>query len=735
MSETTTDLGIGGMTCAACVRRVERALTRVPGVTEVQVNLATESARVHSQSADPDFQARLRRAVQDAGYTAVAPDHLQAREAHKWQEALPVALSALLSLPLLWPMVAMLWGEHVHLNPWWQLALASPVQFVFGARFYRGGWHALRNGTATMDVLVALGTSAAWGLSLWLLLSHAEGHVPELYFESSAVVITLVLLGKWLEARTKQQTTTAIRALEALRPTQALVEQGEETRMVAVQDLLPGDVIRIQAGERLPADGVVLDGQSHVDESMLTGEPLPVLKTTDARVTGGSLNGEGLLRVRVLATGAHSMLAQIIRSVEDAQASQAPIQRQVDRVSAVFVPVVMLIAVVTALAWWAQGAGVETALLRAVAVLVIACPCALGLATPAALMAGTGVAAQAGILIQNAQALEWAHRVRWVAFDKTGTLTEGKPRVLACVVTEGFTEPQALATAAGLQGASAHPLARAVLQAAQAQGVHALPVQDAQQRTGLGVEGRVAHQFWGLGSLRWWRALDTRKPVSAVLQSALDDWQARGATVSVLALQQDEAWELQAVFAFGDEPKPHAAQAIAALRAQGIGVRMISGDHERAAQAMAARLGFQPDEVLAEVLPADKANAIRALQAQHPGEVVAFVGDGINDAPALAAAQVGMAMAHPEGGQDVAMHAASLTLLRGDVRLVAQAIALSRLTVRKLRQNLFWAFGYNAAGIPLAALGYLNPMLAGLAMALSSVSVMTNALTLKRWRG
>jgi len=548
-----------------------------------------------------------------------------------------------------------------------------------------------------------------------------------LYFEASAVVIALVLLGKWLEARAKYQTTAAIRALQALRPQVAHVLQasGQEADL-PLAEVLVGDRLVVRPGERVPADGTIEQGQTHIDESMLTGEPLPVAKGVGARVTGGSINAEGRFVLQVQAVGGESVLAQIIRLVEDAQAAKAPIQRLVDQVSAVFVPVVIVIAAITFTLWWLSGAAVESALIHAVAVLVIACPCALGLATPAAIMAGTGVAARHGILIQDAQALEIAHRVDTVVFDKTGTLTVGQPRLVAFVVAPGCEALEPLTAAASLQSGSEHPLARAVQAAARERGLVVPAPEGVRAVAGRGAEGEVGVRSYRIGSLRWMQELGV--DISPLAGDVLR-LQQQGATLSMMVEATTEGLALRALMAFADEPKPEAREALAALRARGLRLAMISGDNRAAALAMGLRLGLREDEVMAEVLPGDKAARVAALRAG--GHVVAMVGDGVNDAPALAAADVGLAMAT---GTDVAMHAAGITLMRGDVRLVAGALDISRRTVRKIRQNLFWAFAYNVAGIPLAALGYLNPVVAGAAMALSSVSVMTNALMLRRWR-
>ena len=741
------DVGIGGMTCASCVTRMEKALNRLPGVSGASVNLATESARVTVQGLGrAEALARISRAVRDAGYEPRRPQAMDDAPPTGWlglpRDAWPVLLAALLSLPLVLPMAGDLAGRHWMLPAWLQFVLATPVQFVLGARFYRAGWHALKAGTGNMELLVAIGTTAGWALSTWLWWRAGPGDMVHLYFEGSAVVITLVLLGKWLEARARRQTTEAIRALHALRPEVAhLMPDGvkrEAMTDVPVDELLPGDVIRVLPGERFAADGTVVSGQTQADESMLTGEAMPVAKAPGDGVTGGALNGGGVVEVRVRAVGAQSVLARIIGLVQDAQAGKAPVQRLVDRVAAVFVPVVVVLALITLGGWLWQGAAVEEALLHAVAVLVIACPCALGLATPAAIMAGTGVAARHGILIKDVQALEVAHRVDTVAFDKTGTLTQGRPKLQLIEARAGVDELSVLRVAACLQEQSAHPLAQAVVRAARDQGLTWQPgdAEAVQSVTGRGSQGRVQGTELALGSLRWMGELAVDLGPLAEVAAAS---QAQGHSVSVLASRSVAGWSVLAVLAFGDEPKPGSAPALAELRRRGVRLFMVSGDNRGAAESMARRLGLNPEagEVLAEVLPGDKAAIVQRLGQDDGGatHVVAMVGDGVNDAPALAAADVGMAMGHGEGASsDVAMHAAGITLMRGDPLLVAAALDISRRTVSKIRQNLFWAFAYNVAGIPLAALGYLSPVVAGAAMALSSVSVLSNALLLKRWK-
>ncbi len=715
-------LQIEGMTCASCVARVEKALLKVPGVVAATVNLATERATVLMLSTVP--VGELLAAVDKAGYAAHgladAPPPAGPRLPTWW----PVLLSALLTLPLVAPMLLQPFGVDWMLGGWAQLALATPVQFGLGWRFYRAGWKALRAGTGNMDLLVALGTSAAYGLSSYLLLAHTGHGMPHLYFEASAAVITLVLLGKWLEGRAKRQTTDAIRALNALRPATArVVRDGVEVE-VPVAQVTVGDLVSVRPGERIAVDGEVTAGRSHVDESLITGESMPVAKAAGDRVTGGAINADGALTVRTLAVGAETTLARIIRMVESAQAGKAPIQRLVDRVSAVFVPVVLGVAALTLLGWVGATGNWEQALINAVAVLVIACPCALGLATPTAIMVGTGVAARHGILIKDAEALELAHAVTRVAFDKTGTLTEGRPALVAVHAAAGQTRDEVLRLAAALQQTSEHPLARAVLEQAQAGALALPPAVDARALPGRGLEATVAGQALVLGSSRLLREEGLDGAALAATATALE---AQGRTVSWLMRRSGRRAELLGLLAFGDAVKPAARAAVARLHALGVRTVMLTGDNRGSAAAVAHELGIT--DVRAEVLPGDKATVVQELR--QAGEVVAMVGDGINDAPALAAADVGIAMST---GTDVAMETAGITLMRGDPRLVADALDVSRRTYATIRRGLFWAFAYNVVGIPLAAAGLLSPVFAGAAMALSSVSVVGNALLLRRWR-
>lgn len=720
--QQTLELSIDGMTCASCVGRVERALAKVPGVKSVSVNLANERAHLELLGhVDPQT---LIGAVTKAGYSASVwevehpqTDNQQQR-LHRERWALIMAIA--LALPLVLPMLLQPFGVHWMLPAWVQFALATPVQFIFGARFYVAAWKAVRAGAGNMDLLVALGTSAGYGLSLYEWAT-AAGRMPHLYFEASAVVIALVLLGKYLESRAKRQTASAIRALEALRPERAIQVIDGREQDVAISALRLNDMVLVKPGERFPVDGEVVEGQSHADEALISGESLPVPKQPGDKVTGGAINGEGRLLVRTQALGAETVLARIIRLVEDAQAAKAPIQKLVDKVSQVFVPTVLLIALATLIGWWLYGAPMETALINAVAVLVIACPCALGLATPTAIMAGTGVAARYGILIKDAEALERAHEVSAVVFDKTGTLTSGTPRIAHLSAIEG-DEAALLQMAGALQRGSEHPLAKAVLDTCTERGLSVADVSDSQSLTGRGIAGTLDGRRLALGNRRM---LEESGLNAGPLADSATAWETEGRTLSWL-IEQSPKPRVLGLFAFGDTLKPGALQAVQQLNARHISSHLLTGDNRGSAKVVAQALGIT--DVHAEVLPADKAATVATLKKTG---VVAMVGDGINDAPALAAADIGIAMG---GGTDVAMHAAGITLMRGDPRLVPAALEISRKTYAKIRQNLFWAFVYNLIGIPLAAFGFLNPVLAGAAMALSSVSVVSNALLLKTWK-
>lgn len=724
-------LAIKGMSCASCAGRVEKALLKTEGVATAEVNLALETALVTGASQALNTE-QLIAAVVAAGYQAQLinldeplPELIQdsISSVYSWW---PVAIAALLSLPLFLGMVAdwlglQFWSGHI--AGWLQWLLATPVQFWLGGRFYKAGWHALKAGAGNMDLLVAIGTSAAYGLSVYLLFNAAHDGMLHLYFETSAIVITLVLLGKWLESRAKSKTTEAIRALNALRPEQAsVIRDGQELKL-SIKSVRLGDLVMVRPGERIAVDGVVEQGDSQVDESLITGENLPVAKTIGDRVTGGAMNGEGVLYVKTTAIGAESVLARIVRLVESAQAKKAPIQRMVDKVSEVFVPVVIVLAFLTLVGWGLINGDWQEAILNAVAVLVIACPCALGLATPTAIMVGTGVAAKHGILIKDAEALELAHAIKTVAFDKTGTLTEGHPKLVELLSVSGDDPDEVLMLAASLQAGSEHPLAKAVLNAAQDKGLQLQSALNIHALSGKGLQGQIGDDVFILGNSVLMQELAVEmasfKPRSAEME-------AKGYSVSWLCFLGKKP-QLMGLFAFGDTLKVTAKQAIASLQQQDIQTVLISGDNHGSAASVARQLGIA--KFYAQVLPEDKAKIVKALK--QDGGLVAMVGDGINDAPALAESDVGIAMS---SGTDVAMHAAAITLMRGNPALVSDAISISKRTYAKIRQNLFWAFVYNVVGIPLAAFGLLNPVIAGAAMALSSFSVVSNALTLRLWR-
>ncbi len=719
MRSQTTELSIQGMTCASCVGRIEKALQAVPGVTVATVNLQTETAHIDHEGLPVQ---QLIAAIEAAGY--------EARELTTMFEtpvaaadSRPLVIAAILTTPLVIPMFAAWFGQDWMLPGWLHWLLATPVQFWLGARFYRAGWKALRARTGNMDLLVALGTSAAYGLSLYTLLRHPEMGGHALYFEASAVIITLILFGKWLEARAKRQTTEAIRALQALRPaTATVIREGVEVEL-PIEQVVVGDELMVRPGERVPADGEIVRGDSSVDESMLTGESLPVNRGPGDTLAGGAVNLDGVLFMRVAAVGKETVLAQIIHLVESAQAKKAPIQKMVDKVSAVFVPVVVGIALLTMLGWGFATGDWTQAILNAVAVLVIACPCALGLATPAAIMVGTGVAARFGILIKDAEVLEAAQSIDIVAFDKTGTLTEGRPKVDR-LIGVGMADDNLLAIAAGLQRGSLHPLGEAVRQRAIEADVLPQEAEDISALAGRGVKARINGVDSWFGSRRLMQELGIEH---TALDSAVPEEALSGRTVSWLAAERDGKRVLIGVVMFTDTVRESARVAITRLHENKIRTVMITGDNAGSAAAIAKELGI--DDVRADVLPEKKAEVVAELM--RAGQRVAMVGDGINDAPALATADVGIAMA---SGTDVAMHTAGITLMQNDPRRVADAFSISQRTYRKIRQNLFWAFVYNFLGIPLAAAGLLNPMVAGAAMAFSSVSVVTNALLLRRWR-
>lgn len=720
MSQTETFV-ITGMTCANCSARVEKELNGTPGVNQATVNLATEKAMVQfDESLDAD---KIIHTVENIGYGAILYD-----EAHKQQIAAEkiahvkkmkrdLIISALLTAPLMIAMIAMLLGNHsawvmfFH-RPIVQLALATPVQFIIGWRFYQGAYHAIKTMAPNMDVLVAMGTTAAYLLSLYNGF-FSDNHM-ELYFESSAMIITLILLGKYLEQAAKNKTSNAIKQLMALQAKQATVIVNGEYVEMPIENVVSGDQVFVRPGEQIPVDGVLLAGQSAIDESMLTGESLPVEKHAGDNVFGGTVNTNGSLTIQATKVGSSSMLSQIIRMVEDAQGSKAPIQQIADKISAIFVPTVLGLALLTLLITGFMTDW-QTALIHSVSVLVIACPCALGLATPTAIMVGTGLGAKQGILIKGGQALEGAAHINSIILDKTGTITEGKP-----VVTDFVGTDDALKIFASLEQQSEHPLAKAIVQYSEDKFDRLVDIQDFSAIPGMGISGKIAGREYFAGTVR---LMETRGLQLTADFTNYQSLQAMGKTVMFLA---DDS-KVLAMIAVADQVKPSSKQAIQRLQQAGIDVYMITGDNQAAAGYIGQQVGLTAEFIFAEVLPEDKATHVAQLK--EKGQIVAMVGDGINDAPALALADIGIAMGT---GTDIAMETADVTIMNGDLIFLSKMIKLSQLTLRKIKQNLFWAFVYNTIGIPFAAFGFLNPIIAGGAMAFSSVSVLLNSLSLNR---
>jgi len=726
------ELAITGMTCAACAARIEKGLNKLPGVLRANVNLALETAVVEydaSQVGVADFV----RQVDKLGYHAErkeddnAQEQADRRQKEIQRQTVKFWVSLLLSLPLLWAMVShfsftsFIWLPDALMNPWVQLAFATPVQFIIGAQFYVGAYKALRNGSANMDVLVALGTSAAYFYSLYVAISSigTHAHMLELYFETSAVLITLILLGKLFEAKAKGRSSEAIRKLMGLQAKSAVVVRDGVEKTIPVEDVRLGDVVQVKPGEKVPVDGVVLEGQSAVDESMLTGESIPVDKAAGDSVIGATLNKNGFLKIKAAKVGKETALAQIIRVVEQAQGTKAPIQRLADSISGVFVPIVVGIAVLTFVAWyfWVSPGSFAEALEKGIAVLVIACPCALGLATPTSIMAGSGRAAELGILFKGGEHLETAHRLDTIVLDKTGTVTKGEPELTDVLALE-LEEQQLLALAGAAEKNSEHPLAQAIVKGIGERGIALADTSAFEAIPGYGIRAVAGGQEVLVGT----RRLLDRENVSYERVSAeMLALEKSGKTAMLAAVDG----KLAGLLAVADTIKPTSKKAVERLRAMGLTVIMMTGDNRQTAEAIAREAGIE--QVIAEVLPEGKAAEVKKLQSQ--GKKVAMVGDGINDAPALATADIGMAIGT---GTDVAMEAADITLMRGELTSVADAIEMSKRTIRNIKQNLFWAFAYNSLGIPIAALGFLAPWLAGAAMAFSSVSVVLNALRLQR---
>lgn len=731
-AKEVVDFNLEGMTCAACANRIEKGLSKLPGVTNASVNFAMETARVEYSPADISI-SDMQNKVKQLGYKAVTKQENKKTVDHRKQEIKHqkrlLLLSAILSIPLLWSMVAhfsftsWIYLPKILMNPWFQLILATPVQFYVGKQFYVGAYKALRNGSANMDVLVSLGTSAAYFYSLyltmyWFTAGANAHHGPSLYYETSAILITLVIMGKLFESLAKGRTSEAIKSLMGLQAKTALVVRDGQEMTIPVDEVSVGDVVLVRPGDKVPVDGVVLEGTSSVDESMLTGESLPVEKNAGDAVIGATINKNGMLRIKATKVGKETALAQIIKVVEEAQGSKAPIQRVADVISGIFVPIVVGIAVVAFLVWYflvTPGEFAE-ALEKAIAILVIACPCALGLATPTSIMAGSGRAAELGILFKGGEHLEQTHKIDAIILDKTGTVTKGKPE-LTDVLTE-LDEEDFLRFVGAAEKNSEHPLAEAIVTGIQERNISLPGTEAFEAIPGYGIQAVVEEKELLIGTRRLMEKYDVDAMHAYETMSRLEE---TGKTAMLVAIDKQYA----GMVAVADTIKETSKEAVQRLKGMGIQVIMITGDNERTAKAIAAQVGI--DHVRAEVLPEGKAEEVKALQAQ--GKTVAMVGDGINDAPALATADIGMAIGT---GTDVAMEAADVTLMRGDLTSIPDAIYMSRKTMSNIRQNLFWALGYNTLGIPIAAIGLLAPWVAGAAMALSSVSVVLNALRLQR---
>lgn len=722
------EFDITGMTCAACSARIEKVLGKLDGIESANVNLALERATVvYNPSAVTvaDMVARVDKIGFGAHQVEADREPVDYRTKEINKQTIKFAAAAILSLPLLWTMVghfsftSFLYVPDMLMNPWVQLLLATPVQFVIGWQFYVGAYKALRNGSANMDVLVAMGTSAAYFYSVYQILIHDRGHhMPHLYFETSAVLITLILLGKLFEARAKGRSSEAIKQLMGLQAKKATVVRDGAVIDVALEEVVVGDMVQVKPGEKIPVDGVVQRGTTAIDESMLTGESLPVDKEVGDLVYGSTVNASGFIEFEATKVGRQTALAQIIKVVEEAQGSKAPIQRLADKISSIFVPIVVAIALVTFVLWYIIGGNFTSAFEAMIAVLVIACPCALGLATPTSIMAGSGRAAQFGILFKGGEHLEQAGRIDTVVVDKTGTVTNGKPVLTDLVVQQGFDELDVLQLVASAENQSEHPLAQAIVQGAKERGAQLQAVSAFEALPGYGITASVSQQALLIGTRKL--LLEAQVDVAHV-EGAMQQLENEGKTAMLIAVNG----KLAGIIAVADTVRETSAEAISRLHALGLEVILLTGDNTQTARAIATQVGIE--HVIAEVLPKEKAAHIQALQQQ--GKKVAMVGDGINDAPALAVADTGMAIGT---GTDIAMEAADVTLIQGDLNRIADAILMSRKTMTNIKQNLGWAFGYNIIGIPIAALGLLAPWLAGAAMAFSSVSVVVNALRLQR---
>ncbi|WP_050182604.1 heavy metal translocating P-type ATPase [Domibacillus robiginosus] len=727
------EFDITGMTCAACATRIEKGLNKLEGVTNANVNLALERATVEYNPSALS-QMEVIKKVESLGYGAAIKSDESGQESidHRQKEIErqtgKFIFSAILSLPLLWAMVGHfeftsgLYVPEMFMNAWVQLALATPVQFIIGKQFYVGAYKALKNKSANMDVLVALGTSAAYFYSVYLTFESIgqNAHMVELYFETSSILITLILLGKLFEVKAKGRSSEAIKKLMGLQAKTAIVERDGKEIEISLEEVLVGDILHVKPGEKIPVDGVIVEGQSAIDESMLTGESVPVDKRSGDEVIGATINKNGFLKIKATKVGKDTALAQIIKVVEEAQGSKAPIQRLADQISGIFVPIVVGIAFVTFLIWfvWVDPGNFASALEKLIAVLVIACPCALGLATPTSIMAGSGRAAEYGVLFKGGEHLETTHRITTVILDKTGTVTNGEPVLTDVLVDHSISQEEFLALVGSAEKQSEHPLAQAIVQGIKEKGISLKDVAQFEAIPGYGIKAVVEGKELLIGT----RKLMEQYNVSIMdANKTMEEMEKAGKTAMLVAIDNQYA----GIIAVADTIKETSKAAIARLKDMGLEVIMITGDNKQTAASIASQVGI--DHVIAEVLPEGKAEEVKKLQAQ--GKKVAMVGDGINDAPALAMADIGMAIGT---GTDVAMEAADITLIRGDLNSIADAIFMSKMTIRNVKQNLFWAFGYNTLGIPIAALGFLAPWLAGAAMAFSSVSVVLNALRLQK---
>ncbi|MFJ6031845.1 heavy metal translocating P-type ATPase [Bacillus toyonensis] len=723
---------VSGMTCAACANRVEKRLNKLDGVNKATVNFALESATVDFNPDEVSVN-EMKSTITKLGYKLeVKSDERDGSTDHRLQEIKrqkkKFIISFILSFPLLWAMVShfsftsFIYLPDMLMNPWVQLALATPVQFIIGGQFYIGAYKALRNKSANMDVLVALGTSAAYFYSVYLSIQSigSSEHMTDLYFETSAVLITLIILGKLFEAKAKGRSSEAIKKLMGLQAKTATVVRDGTEMKILIEEVVAGDIVYVKPGEKIPVDGEIVEGKSAIDESMLTGESIPVDKTIGDVVIGSTINKNGFLKVKATKVGRDTALAQIIKVVEEAQGSKAPIQRVADQISGIFVPVVVVIAIITFAVWmiFVTPGDFGGALEKMIAVLVIACPCALGLATPTSIMAGSGRSAEYGILFKGGEHLEATHRLDTVILDKTGTVTNGKPVLTDIIVADGFHEEEILRLVGAAEKNSEHPLAEAIVEGIKEKKIDIPSSETFEAIPGFGIESIVEGKQLLIGT----RRLMTKFNIDIEeVSKSMEELEREGKTAMLIAIDKEYA----GIVAVADTVKDTSKAAIARLKKMGLDVAMITGDNTQTAQAIAGQVGI--DHVIAEVLPEGKAEEVKKLQAQ--GKKVAMVGDGINDAPALATADIGMAIGT---GTDVAMEAADITLIRGDLNSIADAIFMSKMTIRNIKQNLFWALAYNGLGIPIAALGFLAPWVAGAAMAFSSVSVVLNALRLQR---